>query len=906
MNDTEVSITFKNSVTGEKKLERYVENLKVINAVSKGMNTGALKNIDSSASSLKNIEGSTKSISKAASVTKLSATLNILKEVVNVVKKLGEVMVKTSKKSFDFLENFNLFQVAFNGNYKSAERFINKMTEMYGLDESWLTQTVGKFKQLSNAMNLTAETGEKVSKLLTEMSLDISSLYNVDIDRAASTLSSAMAGQTKPIRGVAGADITQATLQTTLDNLGIKEAVADLSFAEKRLLIIISLTQQLNASIGDMGRTIESPSNQLRIMNEQWERLTRAVGNVFLPILSKILPYLNAILMVLTEIISTIASLLGFNMEDYDYFETPASSVWDLDEGLKSAGTSAKKLKQGLRGFDKLNVITTPSSGGSGGGAGGGSLGGINKNILDAFNKAYDDYQKKLGNVKMKATEIRDTIMEWLGFTKHINQETGDVYFTFDKSDSKLLNIYDKVKNIADLIFGPMNPIGLNLYTILDKIIGTVKELNSPAYNKLDILENLSEDSINRLEPVQKAFDKLKTTISEVSYDNLKPKKDKIKEIEQSIDELTDKLKDALNSYITEQISNLNYLYKETGVIDKKEYDKRLKELQKYQTKETKKIEQQGTKLKKQAKKLYDEQGNLIIEKYADFLEETDKYEKQSYQKFASGEEDKKKIQGIKLDEMHNNQAEYWGKLLSGYATDRDNAIKAAQERRDKTIKLAQDTFGGESIEFDKAKKKADETYEAEYKKAKQEYEKIYRQFKDTQGDMANYIDKDTGKVLTKWEKFCKKIKSIFEKNTDFNLEFNVKGSSGSAHSSGSGRKGASGGVFTPNGQKLDVRRFASGGLPPIGQMFVAREKGPELVGKIGSHTAVMNNDQIVSSVASGVYDAVYKANLNSKGTQSVNPTIIVQVGDKELAKQVITDLQDMAKTNGKPIRIGG
>lgn len=905
MNDTEVSITFKNGVTGEKKLERYVENLKIINAVSKGMNTGALKNIDSSASSLKNIEGSTKNISKAASVSKLSATLTILKEVANVVKKLGEVMVKTSKKSFDFLENFNLFQVAFNGNYKSAERFINKMSEMYGLDESWLTQTVGKFKQLSNAMNLTAETGEKVSKLLTEMSLDISSLYNVDIDRAASTLSSAMAGQTKPIRGVAGADITQATLQTTLDNLGIKEAVADLSFAEKRLLIIISLTQQLNASIGDMGRTIESPSNQLRIMNEQWERLTRAVGNVFLPILSQILPYLNAILMVLTEIISSIATLLGFNMDDFDYFETPASSVWDLDEGLKSAGGSAKKLKQSLRGFDKLNVITTPSSGGSGRGGVGGSLGGINANILDAFNKAYDDYQKKLGNVKMKATEIRDTVMEWLGFTKHINQETGDVYFKYDSTDNKLLNIYNKVKDIMDTVVSPLNPVGLNIYTILSDIISGVKELNSPAYSKINLFDNLSEDTINRLEPVQQAFDKLKTTISSVSYDNLKPKKDKIKEIEQSIDELTTTLKNALNSYVEEQIRNLNYLYKETGVISKEEYDKRIKELGKYQDKETKKIDKQGTKLKKQARKIYDEQGNLIIEKYADFLEETDKYEKQSYTKFASGEEDKKKIAGIKLNEMHNNQTEYWSKLLEGYATDRDNAIKTAEEKRDKTIKAAQDTYGSESEEFDKAKKKAEETYNAEVKAAKTGYSKIYNEFESTQKDIAKYIDKDSGKVLTKWEKFCKSIKETWDKFTR-KFSISVEGSSGGGHSGGGGRQGASGGVFTPNGQKLDVRRFASGGLPPVGQMFVAREKGPELVGKIGNHTAVMNNDQIVSSVASGVYDAVTKANANTQSGKSSQVFNIYLDENHKLGTYTIEQLQDMAKTNGKPIRIGG
>ena len=46
---------------------------------------------------------------------------------------------------------------------------------------------------------------------------------------------------------------------------------------------------------------------------------------------------------------------------------------------------------------------------------------------------------------------------------------------------------------------------------------------------------------------------------------------------------------------------------------------------------------------------------------------------------------------------------------------------------------------------------------------------------------------------------------------------------------------------------------FAEGGFPTTGSMFIARESGPELVGRIGNRTAVANNDQIVSGVANGV-----------------------------------------------------
>ena len=65
---------------------------------------------------------------------------------------------------------------------------------------------------------------------------------------------------------------------------------------------------------------------------------------------------------------------------------------------------------------------------------------------------------------------------------------------------------------------------------------------------------------------------------------------------------------------------------------------------------------------------------------------------------------------------------------------------------------------------------------------------------------------------------------------------------------------------------KLNVQWYAQGGFPAVGEMFIAREAGPELVGSIGRKTAVANNDQIVSGIESGVYRAVMAANSTNKG----------------------------------------
>ena len=63
---------------------------------------------------------------------------------------------------------------------------------------------------------------------------------------------------------------------------------------------------------------------------------------------------------------------------------------------------------------------------------------------------------------------------------------------------------------------------------------------------------------------------------------------------------------------------------------------------------------------------------------------------------------------------------------------------------------------------------------------------------------------------------------------------------------------------------------FADGGYPEQGQLFVAREAGPELVGSIGGRTAVASNDDILDGIRQGVYDAVSAAMGGSYGSQDI------------------------------------
>ena len=85
---------------------------------------------------------------------------------------------------------------------------------------------------------------------------------------------------------------------------------------------------------------------------------------------------------------------------------------------------------------------------------------------------------------------------------------------------------------------------------------------------------------------------------------------------------------------------------------------------------------------------------------------------------------------------------------------------------------------------------------------------------------------------------------------------------------------------------KLKWSAYAAGGFPLPGEYFVARESGPELVGRIGNRSAVANNDQIVAAVSQGVYQAVVAAMSNSQSSDS-DRSIVVYLDGKQIHSSV-------------------
>ena len=170
---------------------------------------------------------------------------------------------------------------------------------------------------------------------------------------------------------------------------------------------------------------------------------------------------------------------------------------------------------------------------------------------------------------------------------------------------------------------------------------------------------------------------------------------------------------------------------------------------------------------------------------------------------------------------------------------------------------------------------------------------KLWEKFKESWGEKktVKFFLKIGSKIKELWKDFKeswgdKKAVTIgigFAKNSLSKLWSSVTGFFGdkTGNVSTKATKKADGGVFS-GGSWKPIKKYAVGGLPNMGQMFVAREAGPELVGTLGGHTAVMNNDQIVTSVSDGVYRAVKAAMGNG---QPVNVTFKVEADSKGIFK---------------------
>lgn len=352
------------------------------------------------------------------------------------------------EKSMDFTETINLFQTSFKkigmetaqemglewgsetanqfaiGFMNSAQNFNDLLTESLSLDPNTLMNYQAIFGQMANAFGLTSQSVMNLSSSFTMLGLDISSLFNTGIEEAMVKLRAGLAGEAEPLRTL-GIDITQTTLQMTALKYGIEGTVSSMDMATKTQLRWLAIMDQAEVAFGDMAKTIDSPSNQLRVLEQQWSNLSRSIGNVFMPIVSTVLPYINALVIALRRMIDTFATAIGFELPDYsdsEIYTDVTGGINGIGESADDATNSTNKLKKALLGIDELNILSEGAMQKKTSGTGSGSGSSILDDVIgDKTNSYMSKFNEELANMSNKAEELADKIqpkiealVEWI------------------------------------------------------------------------------------------------------------------------------------------------------------------------------------------------------------------------------------------------------------------------------------------------------------------------------------------------------------------------------------------------------------------------------------------------------------------------------------------------------------
>ena len=327
-----------------------------------------------------------------------------------VFRSLARVMGDWFNESNDYIEMLNLFNVTMGDAADGAREYANKVSEAMGIDPAEWMQNQGVFKNLVAGFGVAQDAANTMSQNLTQLSYDMASFFNTDVETAFDKLSSAMAGQVKGLREF-GIDTTVASLQEYALAKGIDKKVRSMTQAEKSMLRYNYIMEKSIIMQGDMARTLVTPANALRILSAQFTLLKRALGNIISTVVTKFIPYVQAMVEIIRDAANSIATLFGFEIPEIDYSGLDSTGMTDdMEEGLEDVSKTAKKLKKQLMGFDELNIITNPSSGDSDSDSGGGSL---NMAPLEYdFLKGLEP--TKLDEIKQKIKDIWE-IAKWVG-----------------------------------------------------------------------------------------------------------------------------------------------------------------------------------------------------------------------------------------------------------------------------------------------------------------------------------------------------------------------------------------------------------------------------------------------------------------------------------------------------------
>lgn len=374
----------------------------------------------------------------------------------NYTKRVSNALTNMMTSAIDFNETLNKFQVSMGEYYDESVAFVNNLTYAFNLSTQSIMNYQSTFKNMLDALgNLGQGNTYQLSETLTRMAIDYASLFNVEITQAMEQFQGVLSGQIRSIRTVAGYDVSEASIFGIYQQLGGTKTMRQLDQVEKRLLRIIALQQQMEktGAVGDFEKTLNSTANMLKQLSETFKEIGRWIGQLTMVYLEPFIEKVLAGAVALREMLKALNIAQGYKYEDFG----TGGLFGAIEESANGANEAVENLKTNLLGFDTLNIL------------GDNSTSAITPDYGMLLNQI-KSYSSSLTEVTNKANQMSESILTWLGYTKQVNQETGNISWLLGEG-------YTNIEIIRDVVVGLISFVTTN--AIFSKIKGLTTTIST-------------------------------------------------------------------------------------------------------------------------------------------------------------------------------------------------------------------------------------------------------------------------------------------------------------------------------------------------------------------------------------------------------------------------------------------
>lgn len=294
-----------------------------------------------------NLEKSMKGLSSEIIAT-MSTTANF-------VSKLSKITDYTDA----YTTSVRLLKSTLGESTEEATQFIHRLGQMSGISTATLNRQTAKFVQLGESLSFSNQEAEKFSENLSILSTKLALLYNEDYETMANALQKAVQGSQVTLKSRTGIAINDMSLQATLNANAIDREVSSLSDAEKAIVRYATILRQVTSDNNAYQDAVNSLAWQKQMLSYQFKKLAAVTGQLLTPALTQLYTIMNGVIMAAIEIIKVLGKIFNINM---DISSSVTATANDYDELGAAIGNASNIAKKSLRGFDKLNNITTPSA----------------------------------------------------------------------------------------------------------------------------------------------------------------------------------------------------------------------------------------------------------------------------------------------------------------------------------------------------------------------------------------------------------------------------------------------------------------------------------------------------------------------------------------------------------------